>query len=843
MAAAEDRLLIRLLGQVEVIGLDGPFVVEDAQARELLCRLALRPGLLVTTDRAEAADELRVLLDKADPGGSTELLAEPGGYRLRVDPERVDVQLDEVIAEADPSAMPGCARRELIGRRMLALHRLGRRSEALAVYEHQRTGHTDQPADPELRTLYDRILYEDPALTPAVTERSRTEVVPAQLPPPPSGFTGREDELAALDQLLAEDGRPLSVVVGAAGAGKTALAVTWASRVADGFPGGQLYAGLRGFDPDRPPVEPAEVLRRFLLALGVAAEDVPVDLAERAALYRSLLTGRRVLVLLDDARDSEQVRPLLPGGAGSLVLVTSRRRLDGLVARDGAAYVPVGTLSRAQAVRLIDEVTGVRWSQHDPVNARRVAAMCGHLPLALRIVGARLAVSPRGSLARLAEELADERYRLRALHISDADEVQISVGRAFDVSYRRLAPEHAAVFRMIGLLPGSQFGPHLIAAMNSCSPASARATLRALAAAHLVTELGQDWFGMHDLVRLHSREVAATELPIADALAIAHRGLAYYCVVADRARRLIRPPVDRLAPSVGSPLVTPELRTRGQALAWFERERANLIGALREAQAAGLNDPVWRLARLLFDFLAVRCPWEDWRTSHELGLAAARAAGDQVGEALMLSGLGVLHGRLGQHERSFTEHDDCQRLAMGEGDLAAVALGAGLAGSALFHLGRHTEATQRSRQALALHRLLGDRYLQAQPLSNLGELARLRGDYRAALSCNNQALLIYEEFGDEERQAWVRVHLGETNLGAGLLDRAQTCFAEAVRLSRVCGSSLREGYALRGIGDVHLARGDKPAARAVWQDALKSFGHIGSPWVASVRVRLAKLLS
>lgn len=740
----------------------------------------------------------------------------------------------------------------LVGREMLALHRSGRRAEALAVYERQHAARRDQPVDPHLRALYDRILYEDPSLLPSTEVTSEpagpSTVVPAQLPAAASGFTGRQEELAVLDRLLAEQASPLGVVVGAAGTGKTALAVVWAGRVAAQFPDGQLFAGLRGFDPNRPPAEPAEVLRRFLLALGVAPEDVPVDLAERAALYRSLLTGRRVLVVLDDARDSEQVRPLLPGGKGSLTLVSSRRRLDGLVARDGATYVPVGTLSSAQAVQLIDEVTEVDWSLRDPVNAGRVAALCGHLPLALRIIGARLTVapltvSPVGALAMLADELADERHRLCALDISDTDDVQISVRRAFDVSYRTLAPEHAAVFRLLGLFPGTHFGPHLVAAMSTMTVTAARSALRALSAAHLVAETSQDWFTMHDLVRLHAREVAATELPLADALAISNRGLDYYCVVADRARRLIRPPMDRLAPSTDSTVGTPRLETRAQALAWFERERANLISSLRAAHEAELNGPVWRLARLLFDFLAVHCPWEDWRTSHELGLLAARAAGDRIGEALMRSGLGVLYGRLGNHERSFAEHDACQQLAMAEGNLGVVALGAGLAASALFHLGRHDEATARSRQALALHRLLGELYQQGQPLSNLGELARLRGDYSAALACNEQALMIYQQFDDEERQAWVRVHLGETYLAAGWLAPAQACFAEAIRLSKISGTALREGYAVRGVGDVHLARGDKASAQAVWEDALKSFGHIGSPWVASVRARLAKLLS
>ena len=843
--AGRSAILIRLLGRPEIVGVDGPLSIDSADARTLLTRIALHPNEIVLTEHTEAADELRVLLDKADPGGDTELVTERFGYRLRIDPTRIDVHDPVALSAADMSLLPEGLRRDLVSRQMTELHRQGRRAEALAVYERLRAGNQDCPLDPVLRALYDRILYEDPSLLPA--EPACTEdvelVVPAQLPPAPTGFTGRHEELSDLDRLLVDGSTTLGVVVGAAGTGKTALAVTWASQVARDFPDGQLYAGLRGFDPNRPPAEPAEVLRRFLIALGVAPQAVPVDLAERAALYRSLLAGRRVLVLLDDARDSEQVRPLLPGGRGPLTVVTSRRRLDGLVARDGAAYVPVGTLPGPQAVRLLDEVSDVRWSEADPENAARIANLCGHLPLALRIVGARLAVAPTGALARLADELADERHRLEVLDMDDADDMQVSVRRAFDVSYRTLAPEHAAVFRLLGVFPGVNFGPHLVAAMSCGSVSNARAALRALSAAHLISEVSQDWFTMHDLVRLHAREVASAELTQAESFRVGARALHYYCVVSDRARRLIRPPADSLAPSLGSCVAMPRLETRAHALSWFERERANLIAALRSAHASSFHSQVWQLARLQLDFLTTLCPWEDWRTSHQLGLQSAKACDDRDGQALMHHGLGVLYGRLGEHGRALAEHEECHRLAEGDGDLAVVALGSAFAASSLFHLSRHDEAHARSRQSLALYRLLGDRYRQAQPLSTLGELARLRGDYQAALAYNQQALQIFQQFDDQERQAWVRVHLGETNRAAGWLDHAEACFTEAVRLSRVSGTALREGYAIRGLGDVYLDRGDRLAARAVWEEALRTFGHIGAPWVASVRARLAKLVS
>jgi tetratricopeptide (TPR) repeat protein len=843
-AVRRGGVLIRLLGRPEILGVDGPLPVDSAEACTLLTRIALHPNEIVLTEHTEAADELRVLLDKADPGGDTELITERFGYRLRIDPERIDVHDPTAISAAELALLPDTLRRDLVGRQMTELHRQGRRAEALAVYERIQAGRRDQPLDPVLRALYDRILYDDPSLLPP--EPSSVEiagvVAPAQLPPAPTGFTGRHEELSSLDRLLQQDTSTLGVVVGAAGTGKTALAVTWAGQVARDFPDGQLFVCLRGYDQNRPPAEPADVLRRFLIALGVAPQAVPVDLAERAALYRSLLAGRRVLVLLDDARDSEQVRPLLPGGRGPLTIVTSRRRLDGLVARDGAAYVPVGTLPGPQAVRLLDEVSDIPWSQRDPVNASRIANLCGHLPLALRIVGARLAMAPNGALARLADELADERHRLQVLDIEEADDdMQVSVRRAFDVSYRTLPPEYASVFRLLGFFPGVNFGPHLVAAMSGGPVSAARAALRALSAAHLITETSQDWFTMHDLVRLHAREVAFAELTQAEAFAVGARVLEYYCVVSDRARRLIRPPADSLAPSLCSLVATPRLENRAHALAWFERERGNLISVLRGAHAGAFHTRVWQLARLQLDFLATHCPWEDWRTSHELGLAAAKAAGDRNGEALMHHGLGLLYGRLGEHERALAEHEACRKLAEGDGDLPVVALGSAHAASALFHLSRHDEAVALSRQALALYRLLGDRYRQAQPLSTLGELARLSGDYEASLAYNQQALHIYQQYDDQERQAWVRVHLGETNRAAGWLDHAEACFTEAVRLSRVSGTALREGYAVRGLGDVYLDRGDKHAARAVWEEALRSFGHIGTPWVASVRARLAKL--
>lgn len=660
---------------------------------------------------------------------------------------------------------------------------------------------------------------------------------------------GRERELAALDRMLAErESGPanlLAVLTGTAGVGKSALAVVWARRVAHLFPDGQLYASLRGFDPERAPLSPGEALTSMLKTLGVPADAIPIGLDDRTALYRSLLAQRRVLVLLDNARDSEQVRPLLPGGAESLVVVTSRRRLDGLVVRSGARVLPMETLPTEAALELLDRAGSPGRSTSEPDAARELAELCGGLPLALRIAAARLAANPARGVADLVEELLDERNRLHALDIDDAD---TSVRRAFDISYRNLHSAQASTFRLLGLVPGHTFTVHAVAALCDTDPATARRRLRALALAHLVTEPESDRFGMHDLLRLYARDLLVQSAPehsaadsslAEDDRAALRRLLHYYLVVADHARRFLRPARDELDFSAGDTTTArPPIDDRAGALKWFDEEWPNLVAAIRAANTEGLHEYAWPLVRLQFNYLAVRCPWEDWIQIYTDGLDSARAVDDPAGKVLMSAGLGVAYARSGMLDEALAHYAESYRGAVATGDPSWLAMAQVNMGSILFRLKRYAEAQMHCRDALHVYRRMGDRYREAGALNNLAQVEQVNGHLEAALAHLREAEVMYREADDLDTLAMVLNNCGEVSVELGRVEDGERYHHEALDVGQRCGSAMRQAAAYLGLGDAAYSRGDRALARERWKTALGIFETSGSPRTAEARARL-----
>ncbi|WP_143229924.1 AfsR/SARP family transcriptional regulator [Actinophytocola xanthii] len=597
-------------------------VVDEARidvtvARDLLTQArgkpaARRSGLLRAAQALWRGPELADVGNRVIAPELTEL-------RLAVLEARFEADLElgrhnELIGELTQLVDEHPFRERLVAQLMLALYRAGRRATALAAYQrfaHRASSELGMDPGPQLRGLHVRVLRDDttllePSPEPVVTPRVGV-LVPAQLPRAPSGFAGRADELAWLDRLLpgaqrgaGVRGPGIGVLAGAAGVGKTALAVLWGHRVAARFPDGQLFAHLRGFDPRHGPAAAADVLTRFLLALGVDGEDVPVERDDRAALYRSILADRQVLVVLDDARDAEQVEPLLPAGSSSLVVVTTRVRLDALVARTGARLQVLDTLGTGDAEQVIELMAGAPAGGRDQELRRKLVRLCGHLPLALRIAGARLAGGQRWSVANLVEELTDERGRLSALDLDDRD---TSVRAALDVTYRSLRAELATTVRLLGLFPGTRIAPYAVAALCGVDVDHARHRLRALAASFVVTEASRDVFLMHDLVRLHTQELA-DELSEVDKSEARQRLLRYYLVGADLARR-------QLGTGAGDELAMAEkfsdtprvpVNTPDEAMAWIEQEWTNLLAVVEVGLEVGQSEEIVQLARMASEF-------------------------------------------------------------------------------------------------------------------------------------------------------------------------------------------------------------------------------------------------
>nr|CTQ94547.1 FIG01039348: hypothetical protein [Kibdelosporangium sp. MJ126-NF4] len=648
--------------------------------------------------------------------------------RFAVLEARVEADLDlgrhaELIGELATFAEAYPFREQMIAHLLLALYRTGRRADALEAYQRfARRAADDLGIDPgpALRELHERVLNDDstlllPAPAPLVPPKVGV-LVPGQLPPAPVGFHGRDEELVWLDQLLAEDhgeATPIGVLGGPAGIGKTALATMWGRMVGHEFPDGQLFAGLRGFHSEHTPLEPGDVLTQFLLTLGVPATEIPADTDDRAALYRSLLAHRRVLVLLDDARDSAQVRLLLPGGSRALVLITSRVRLEAMVARSGARLLDLQPLPAADSVRVIDSITG--HGRMDRSRLEQLASLSGGLPLALRIVGARLAARQDWIADELIAELGDESTRLTALAAEHSD---TSVRAAFDLTYRRLAEPDA--FRLLGLVPGPSVSPAATAVLQSVDTATARRSLRELADAYLVSETSRDVFVMHDLVRLHAKELA----PVGEERAAAvDRLVTYYLNAANTARHFLGPvafPLEKTDNSgIGSAF---------HAVEWFEREWANLVAVL-DVAAPG---DVWRLARMAHDFRVVHPVWQPWQAIVHKGLSSAVSAGDLEGEAWSRHSMCAMYAQFGRAGETLDEATRIGEIAAELGDSRLASVGEEALAAAHYGLGNHREAVVAYEKAIERYRDSGDDELSVFAVGRLALLHGEMGDEQAA---------------------------------------------------------------------------------------------------------------
>ena len=723
----------------------------------------------------------------------------------------------------------------------------GRTAEALDCFAAVRgrlDAHLGARPGPELTTLNETILH---AATPAPASRVRQAVVPAQLPRDVYGFSGRGEELARLDAVLAgaTAEAPTAVVIsavsGTAGVGKTALALHWAHRVADRFPDGQLYVNLRGFDPGGHVTAPAEAVRGFLDAFDVPPERIPASLDAQAGLYRSLLAGRRILVVLDNARDAEQARPLLPGTPTALALVTSRSQLTPLVAADGAHPLTLDLLTEAEARELLARRLGPARVAAEPQAAEEIIASCVRLPLALTIAAARAATRPDFPLTTLAAELADAGGRLDALFAGDA---ATEVRAVFSWSYTALTPPTARLFRLLGLHPGPDTSAAAAASLAGHPLSMVRPLLAELTRASLLAEHIPGRYAFHDLLRAYAADLTHTHDTDDQRHAAVGGLLDYYLHAAYTADRLLQPARDPIAVALVPPApgVTPEHPADyGQAMAWLTTEHAVLFATVRLAAGAGFDTHTWQLAWALVTFLERRGHWHDLAAAWQAALDAARRLDDPPARAYAHRLLAYAHLRLRRYPDAHTHlHRALDRYAQ-TGDRSGQAHTHNSLGSLWERQGRPDQALSHAQQSLALFQAAGNRRGQANALNAVGWSHALLGDHQQALTHCGQALTQFRELGDRDGEADTWDSLGYAHHHLAHHTEAVDCYQHALDLYRDLGARYDEADTLTNLGDTHHAAGDPAAARTAWQQALDILAGLDHPDATVLRTKLHDL--
>jgi DNA-binding SARP family transcriptional activator/Tfp pilus assembly protein PilF len=800
--------------------------------------------------------------------------------RLQALEDRAEADLrlgrqDRLIPELRELAGRHPLRERFHAQLMEALARGGRQAEALDAYRRARRALVDElgiEPGPHLRLLHQQILDGDPALAappaghdgtpqapaPAADSASSPAGVPRELPGTAAHFTGREDELAVLAGLLDRggEGTPGTVVIsaigGTAGVGKTALAVHWAHQVADRFPDGQLYVNLRGYDPGQL-VPAADALARFLRTLGVPGQDIPADEDERAARYRSRLAGKHMLIVLDNARSAGQVRPLLPGTPSCAVVVTSRDALAGLVARDGAARLDLDLLAPQDAVGLLRALIGARVDA-DPGAAALLAQQCSRLPLALR-VAAELVVARGGvPLARLADELADQQQRLNLLDAGGDPDTAIRA--VFSWSCRHLDTVSAQAFRLAGLHPGPDFGPHAVAALTGATLQDSRGVLDLLARAHLIQQPRSGRYGMHDLLRAYARELAAAHDDQDGQHAALTRLFDYYLHSAAAAMDTLHPAERHRRPRI-PPASTPAPPVTGPAAAraWLDAERANLVAITAHAAGHGWPEHATWLAATMFRYLDAGSYTQEaiiiytharaaarqtgdhaaeantlmnvagvyWQQSRyqqaadhlQQALALSRQIGDRGCEAATLTSLGVLCIAQGRYQEAHTTIAQALDIYRQAGDLSGEMNCLINLGNAEERLGRYQQAARHHYQSLSFARKADDRYVECTALINLGTVRMRQGDLRQADGYLGQALALCRETSNryQQAQAEALTRTGDVRLRRGRPQEACDRLQEALALYQEIGDRSGQADALNSLGEAHLAAGQPGRAR------------------------------
>ncbi|MYS18983.1 DNA-binding transcriptional activator of the SARP family [Streptomyces sp. DvalAA-14] len=810
-------------------------------------------------------------------------VAVPGMPHLLDHPVFVAVENEYVAtaketADATPWQLPGLAedvltalRRAATGRHRLdealqarivtALAASGRQAEALEVFGSVRADLSEElgmDPSPELRAAHEQVLRQSgppdrpaapapgqpPPPDPQTAERA---VRPAQLPADLASFVGRHQELARSRALLQPDdeGSHRPVVIGAisgmAGVGKTTLAVHWAHTVAEHFPDGQLYVNLRGFHPAMPPLSSVQAMRDVIDALGVKPGLTPDRPDALASLYRSLFAGRRFLILLDNARDSEQVRPLLPAAGGCLAIITSRHRLDGLIVADNARFIPLDLLSRAEGVELLVRRLGEDRVSAEPAAAEAIVDLCGRLPLALAIASARAVLHPTFSLAAIAAELRENQGGLDAFATRDTRTDARSI---FSWSYHALSPAAARLFRLLSLHAAPDIAAPAAASLAGVPLREVRRQLAELVEHHLLTEHTPGRFAGHELLRAYAAELCEGQDDEQTRAATRRRMVEHYLRSAHTGDALLAPHRERVTLPAVPPGVCPQtFGGQPEAADWFQRERQVLLAMVEQAARHAAQDDAscWQLAATLELFLDRHGRWQEQHHIQTTALDTTRRTGDLPGQANALRALGFAACRLGAHE-------DAQRYLTAALELferLGDPIGKGRTHRYNAFLANvmkdHHRALDHYRQAADCYAPIGFTSGQAAVLNEIGWTHLLMGAYESTLVECEKAVTMHQEIGDlsGEAAAWDSLACAQHHLER--YQEALVGYGHAVDLYRRIGDRSLEADTLVHAGDSHRARADSRQAERAWRQALELYDRLDHPDAAGVRERLESL--